>query len=372
MAPITQDEPKCLSDRCLESLAPRCCPHIENRVLWPLDIPLHISAAFGSLSQSLGLTSKSYQILAPRMPTASPACPQAYMGLSSFHRGPLFCSWAWLRCGVCLNRAPGSPCARLRSQLTSGLQVALGPGPCTLELPAEASSVLSPTRDPVMSRWQRCRRPFCPDLGAVERWPKRYHPGGRFPGPLAYQGLGCVRTGGALGPGRVFEQSQRLGWAPEGNRALGPVPGDGMSARLVFLLPNREPPCPFACPTPFQGKRRPIHTRCSCQGSPEAPALHTSPFSAVGMGRGPSSPYSRLSIRTAPHPSHLTLPHAAPSPALPSLFSTPVPFGPTFKAMSHALPEALRQPPLGPSVPAPLGTRDWKPLLIVGLRIASG
>lgn len=61
MAPITQDEPKCLSDRSLEFLAPRCGPHIENRVLWPLDIPLHISAAFGSLSQSLSLTSKSYQ-----------------------------------------------------------------------------------------------------------------------------------------------------------------------------------------------------------------------------------------------------------------------------------------------------------------------
>lgn len=153
------------------------------------------------------------------------------------------------------------PCASLCSQLISWLQVALGAGPHVLELTAEVSTVLSPTCDPVnhvISRQGHCRGQFCPDLGAVKRWPKRYHPRGRFPRPLAYRGLGCeLEQAAPWALGKVFEQSHRLGWAPEGNGTLGSVPGNGMSAQLVFLhlnkgaaMPVEGSELPGSAPTP--------------------------------------------------------------------------------------------------------------------------
>ena len=132
-------------------------------------------------------------------------------------------------------------------------------------------------------------------MGAAKSWPKRHHPPGIFQGLSGFPRAGLGSRGGSSCEleqavpwtlGRVFEQNHRLGWAPEGNGALGSVPGDGMSAQLVFLLhwswalinkgaawPVNSREVPGSAPAPalpsLQGKRRPIRAPCLlCRPAP--------------------------------------------------------------------------------------------------------
>lgn len=180
--------------------------------------------------------------------------------------------------GLCL-------CTGRYSQLIIWLPVIVGPGPCVLEPTTEASGVPLPTCDPlshVMNRREHCRRQFCPDLGAVKSWPKRYHPRGHFPGPLAYRGLGReLEQAAPWALCRIFEQSHRLGWAGHQKETEPLALSQVMECQLdwFFSSSTRDPPCllgvvsfqaqplPSLGP-PLQRKKRLIHTWCSELSSP--------------------------------------------------------------------------------------------------------
>lgn len=97
-----------------------------------------------------------------------------------------------------------------------------------------------------MNRREHCRRQFCPDLGAVKSWPKRYHPRGHFPGPLAYRGLGReLEQAAPWALCRIFEQSHRLGWAGHQKETEPLALSQVMECQLdwFFSSSTRDPPC---------------------------------------------------------------------------------------------------------------------------------